>query len=198
MTNSMKSGRGISTATVTKVKKLASRRKYLAQSRLQALADKTQARAYVASCKGAQSVIQGLALSVQQQIHAKIASIVTNCLQVVFEEPYEFEIRFEQKRGKTSARMLFKRNGVEMDPMTASGGGVVDVACFALRVACVIQHRPKLRPVLFLDEPFKFVSAKYRPRVRSLLESLSKDLGIQFIIVTHIQELQCGNVITIE
>ena len=46
-----------------------------------------------------------------------------------------------------------------------------------------------------MDEPFKFVSEEYRENVRVLLEQLSKEMSIQFIFVTHIQELVTGKVV---
>jgi len=48
------------------------------------------------------------------------------------------------------------------------------------------------------DEPFKFVSAGYRDGVRAMLQMLAAELGIQFIMVTHIPELRCGKIIEIE
>ena len=72
---------------------------------------------------------------------------------------------------------------------------MVDVAAFALRVACLLLHRPPLSRIVVIDEGFKFVSAQYRSNVREMLENLSKDLGIQIIQVTHMEELETGKVI---
>jgi DNA repair exonuclease SbcCD ATPase subunit len=113
----------------------------------------------------------------------------------VFDEPYEFRILFAQARGRTEARLVFVRDGVEVHPTRAAGGGVVDVASFALRLACLVYHQPKLRPVMILDEPFKFVSEEYRDRCRELIEMLAAEMGVQFIIVTHIKELETGKVV---
>lgn len=147
----------------------------------------------------AQEVFQNVAQNIQQRAHTRIASIVTRCLVAIFDEPYEFEIRFDRKRGKTEARMLFKRDGLVLeDPTDEAGGGVIDVAAFALRVACLVLSRPKSRLLVVLDEPFKFVSEGYRPLVREMLEMLSKELGVQFIMVTHIDELKTGKVIEVK
>ncbi len=143
----------------------------------------------------AQEILQHLAQAVQQQAHAKINEVVSSCLSAVFDDPYEFKIVFERKRGKTEAHLRFVRRGLDADPLTASGGGVVDVAAFALRVACLMLHRPRLSPVIVLDEPFRFVSAQYRANVRSMLEQLSEDLRVQVIMVTHIESITTGNVI---
>lgn len=77
-----------------------------------------------------------------------------------------------------------------------SGGGVVDVAAYALRVACLNLSRPKKRQVLILDEPFKAVhSPVYRKRLRDLIWKLSDEMGIQHIIVTGITDFQLGKII---
>ncbi len=144
----------------------------------------------------AQKILQVVAQSIQQRAHEQIASVVTKCLEAVFDDPYEFRIIFEQKRGRTEARLAFFRGTNEIDdPLDGSGGGVVDVAAFALRLACLVLARPPLRRVLILDEPFKWVSEEYRPRVVALLHQLAEELDVQFILVTHIPEFQTGTII---
>jgi len=147
----------------------------------------------------AQKILQGIAATLQQQAHRRIADVVTRCLEAVFEdEAYEFKINFEEKRGKTEARLLFVRNGLEIDPLSSSGGGAIDVAAFALRLACLMLARPVKRRLLVLDEPLRFLSASYRPRVRALIEQLAEEFDVQFILVTHIQDLVMGKVVEIE
>lgn len=144
----------------------------------------------------AQEILQHLAQAVQQQAHKKIAEVVSLCLSTVFEDdPYQFEITFERKRGRTEAHLSFVRNGLSVDPLSASGGGVVDVAAFALRAACLMLHRPRLRRLLVLDEPFRFVSAGYQDNVRQMLEQISDKLEMQIIMVTHNQNLVTGKII---
>lgn len=150
---------------------------------------------YRESVLEAQKIVQGIALQIQTEAHNKIADVVSRCLEAVFgDDAYQFRITFEQKRGRTEASLAFVRDGVEIDPMSASGGGAVDVAAFALRVACLVLSRPPLRRVLFLDEAFRFLSLEYRPRVAEMIESLAQELEIQFILVTHSPELQIGKV----
>lgn len=143
------------------------------------------------------SIIQSVAQVVQTKVHNQLGGVVTRCLEAVFDDPYEFKLLFEQKRGRTEARLAFVRDGVQVDPLTASGGGVVDVAGFALRLACLMLTRPRMRPLVVLDEPFRFVSVEYRQRIRELLEGLADDLGIQFIMVTHMEDLKIGEVISL-
>lgn len=155
------------------------------------------AEALVVHSREAQEILQLLAESVQRKAHKKLADVVTSCLSSVFDDPYEFHIVFERKRGKTDAVLRFRKGGLDVDPLTASGGGMIDVAAFALRIACLVLHRPRLSKVVVLDEPFRFVSAQYQENVRSMLEELSTKMGLQIIMVTHIEALSTGEVIEI-
>lgn len=145
----------------------------------------------------AESIIEAIAEDVQNKAHEQIAKTVSNCLSCVFDDPYEFKIVFDKKWNRTDASLVFVRDGEEYNPVHSSGGGAVDVAAFALRVACVVMSKPPLRRVLLLDEPFKFVSRQYRNKVREVLEIISKEMDVQIIMVTHIEELQAGNVVNL-
>ena len=146
----------------------------------------------------AQGILQTVAQKIQAKAHERIASVVSRCLEAVFgPDAYEFQIFFERKRGKTEARLAFVRDGKEHDPLDSSGGGVVDVAAFALRLACLTLALPRRRRLLVIDEPFKMVSAAYRPAVRQLVQVLAKEMGMQFVIVSHSKEFMIGKVIEI-
>jgi len=140
---------------------------------------------------------QEIASRIQNEAHKQISEIVSKCLSDVFEEEaYEFSIQFEEKRGKTEAKFVLRRNGEEIGtPMDSSGGGVLDVAAFALRVASIVLSKSTPRKMLLLDEPFRFVSQKYRDKIVSLLNEMSQKFDMQIIMVTHIEELKTGNII---
>ena len=142
----------------------------------------------------AQGLVQSVAERVQEQAHKQIAKIVTECL-AVFDEPYEFRIDFQRARGRTEAHLVFERDGHEVDPISASGGGCVDVAAFALRLACLVLRKPRLRRLLVLDEPMRFPSIEYRRKIAALISLLSEKLGVQVIMVTHDPLLVTGKVI---
>jgi len=156
------------------------------------------ATAHLEHVQAAQQVLQHLAQAVQQQAHERISRVVSSCLSAVFDDPYEFQIQFERKRGKTEARLRFIRDSLDVDPLTAAGGGLVDVAAFALRVACLVMRRPRVSRVVILDEPFRFVSREYQTRVRGMIQQLAKDMGIQIIMVTHNSNFVTGKVIQLE
>jgi DNA repair exonuclease SbcCD ATPase subunit len=142
-------------------------------------------------------IARGIAEVLQRDAHTRIAVLVTRCLSAVFgDEAYEFRIITEQKRNRTEARAVFVRDGEEFDALSSIGGGVVDVAAFALRVAVILAQDP-VRRLLILDEPMKFVSAEYRPQVRALLETLADELDVQIVLVTHISDLELGKIVRI-
>lgn len=145
--------------------------------------------------KKLQEACQIVAGCVQKTVHEKITRVVNKCLSTVFDEPYEVEIVFERKRNKTEAQIIFKRDGHILDnPMEESGGGTIDVAAFAFRLACIMLSQPQKKKLLILDEPFKFVSKRYRPRIRQLLNELCEGYGLQIIMITHIQKLKTGTI----
>lgn len=144
--------------------------------------------------KEAQRHLQALAQNVQQQAHKQIARVVSRCVKAVFGDNHDFKIEFEQKRGKTEARLFFLKNGYPEDPRQTSGG-LRDVAGLALRLVALSLSNPQPRKVIFLDEPFQGLSVTNRPKIATLLETLSEELGIQIIMVTHDPELELGTVI---
>lgn len=154
----------------------------------------------VEHARNAQQIVQEVAQQVQQNAHDRIASVVSQCLIAVFPVPYEFKILFERSRGRTQARLIFKRGALELEPLDAAGGGAVDIAAFALRVACLILSRPPLRRVLILDEPFSHIKppAELAPRVCKMLEMLADQFGLQIILIPSIEDFfEIGRVIKI-
>jgi len=144
-----------------------------------------------------QVVIQQLAHAVQQQAHQQISDVVTRCLRAVFDNPYEFEVQFEIKRGKTEALLVFMRDGEVLDnPINEVGGGVLDVASLALRVASILLARPERRKLIILDEPFKYVrGVGNQKRTRDMLLRLAEELEIQFVINTDIASYRLGKIV---
>ena len=69
--------------------------------------------------------------------------------------------------------------------MNSSGGGPIDIASFALRIASWSLQRPIRSNTIILDEPMKNLSKEYQEQGALMLQEVSRKLGIQFIIVTH-------------
>lgn len=136
-----------------------------------------------------QVIIQNVAQLTQNELRYQVSEIVTLALAAVFDDPYELEVSFEQRRNQTECDIFFVRNGEPIDPLTASGGGAVDVAAFALRVALWALKSERNRPLLILDEPLKFLKGGDLPeRGAKMLKEISAKLRIQLIYVSHIPE----------
>lgn len=139
----------------------------------------------------AKAIVQSIGLECQETCQKQIAYVVSRCLKAVFgESALRFELVFETKRGQTEARGIFvDKEGNHLDPLDSCGGGLLDVAAFGLRLACMMLSRPRPARVLVLDEPFKFVSSGYRENLVALLAELSEEFGLQVILITHLPEL---------
>ena len=134
-------------------------------------------------------VIKETGLRTQQALAFHISDITSLALQAVFPEPYDLVVDFVQRRNKTECDLWFERDGERLSPMDASGGGAVDVAAFALRVASWSMQHPRSRNTIILDEPMRFLSTDLQPKASEMLKQLSEKLGLQFIIITHEEEL---------
>lgn len=137
----------------------------------------------------AQVFLQKVAQSTQEKLKFQIEDIVNLALESVFPNEYEFKIEFNVSRGKTDAELVFldKRTGQTIDPMEASGGGVIDLTCFALRISAWALESGTDN-LIILDEPFKFVSKDLVSRAGDILKKLSEKMKLQVVMVTHIPE----------
>ncbi len=137
----------------------------------------------------ARIIVQKVAEDTQKQLEYHISNLVTMALASVFPDPYEFKLRFIQKRNKTEAELIFiKKDNEVNDILENGGGGVADVASLALRIA--LWSIKKTRPTIILDEPTKFLhNPLFQRKVSELLKDISSKLGIQIIMVSDQQAL---------
>lgn len=138
----------------------------------------------------AQIFLQKVAQDTQSQLKFQIEDIVNLALETCFPGEYTFQLRFNIARGKTEAELVFlsQKTNRPVDPMNASGGGVVDLTAFALRIASFALERG-IDNVVILDEPFRFISRDLQSRAGEILRMLSTKMGIQIIMVTHISQM---------
>lgn len=138
----------------------------------------------------AQAFLQKVAQDTQSQLKFQIEDIVNLALETCFPNEYEFQLQFNIARGKTDAELVFlsQKTGRPIDPMNASGGGVVDLTAFSLRIASYALEQG-VDNVIILDEPFRFISRDLQARAGEILKSLSTKLGLQIVMVTHIGQM---------
>ena len=143
----------------------------------------------------ATQILRDLYEQTQERFHGQIMQIVSYCLKEVFgDDAYQFKIKFTQRRNQIESDIVFVRDDEEFDPIVASGGGTIDVAAFGLRMAVIYLTRKTLRSIMVLDEPFRYLSEEYRPKVAALLEKLADEFDFQFLMVTHSPEFAIGKI----
>lgn len=141
---------------------------------------KSQLRAH----ERAREVIRLVGLETQKQLTYNINEITSMALNAVLDNPYDLELDFVERRNKTECDVWFVRDGERVGPFDG-GGGAVDVAAFALRVASWSMSRPRTRNVLILDEPFKHLKGEATNRkMLEMVKQVSEKLGIQIIMVS--------------
>lgn len=125
----------------------------------------------------------------REQAKAQVESLVTKCLQYVFDSDLEFLIEIDELRGKANAEFYvinqLENNVIKTKPELSRGGGVVDIISLALRIAFLQTHKPKIEGPLILDEPAKHVSDEYIYNVADFLKETSAIFNRQVIMVTH-------------
>ena len=125
----------------------------------------------------------------REQAKVQVESLVTKCLQFVFETEIEFLIEIEELRGKANAEFYVVNESensiIKTKPELSRGGGVVDIVSLALRIAFLQTHKPRIEGPLILDEPAKHVSNDYIYNVADFLKQTSNLFNRQIIMVTH-------------
>lgn len=144
----------------------------------------TENRKRIRELEKAREVIRQVGIKTQEQLSYNISEIASMALNSVLTDPYDLDLEFVERRNKTECDIHFTRHGNNIDPFSA-GGGAVDVAAFALRVASWSMQNPRSRNVLILDEPFKHLKGEEANRkMLEMVKQVSKKLGIQIIMVS--------------
>lgn len=132
----------------------------------------------------AKEIVKLVALKTQSQLSFHISEITTLAMEAVLDNPYELKLEFVQRRDKTECDLSFVREDIEIKPYDG-GGGPIDIASFALRVASWSMQTPKTRNTLILDEPFKHLKGEAANRkMLDMVSQLSKKLNLQIIMVS--------------
>jgi len=151
----------------------------------EAIKEATNVRKQINNAKDALVIIQKVAQDTQTNLVYNVETLVSTALSAVYDEPYQFKIDFNIKRGKTEAEIYFVKDGKKHDPLESSGYGAVDVASLALRVVAWSLNKTKHNTIFILDEPFKHVSQDLQEKAMLMLHELSHKLDLQFIVITH-------------
>jgi DNA repair exonuclease SbcCD ATPase subunit len=175
--NSIKEYQNIITKNKGKLESLQSRQSKIS-SQLSSLLVRQKA------LEEAQIFIQNVAQETQAQLRVNLCQIIQLALDACFPGKYIFDIDFTIAHSRTVARLIYIRDGFEIDPLSQCGGGIVDLTAFALRIA--LWSIGKTDNVIILDEPLKNLQPAELNRLGfEVIRNLSKKLGLQFIIVNN-------------
>lgn len=132
----------------------------------------------------ARAIIKEVGRKTMQQLQFHISDITSLALEAVFDNPYQLQVEFVERRNQTECDLFFVRDGRRTDPIAGAGFGAVDVASFALRIAAWSMQNPHSRNTIILDEPFKHLKGlEQNRRVLQMINDISKRLEIQIIMV---------------
>ena len=108
----------------------------------------------------------------------------------VFGPDHRFEIEFNvTEKGTGMARILTGVGDALGSPLATDGASAAEVICDAvLRPLVVALQHPPLSRTIILDEPFAGVDPQNLPRLAWFLRTLCDELGMQFILTTHIMD----------
>jgi DNA repair exonuclease SbcCD ATPase subunit len=130
-----------------------------------------------------------LGMATQEDINRVIEELVTQALQVVFGPQFFFQITNAIKRNQAETTFSILENGHPLDLEEESGGGMMDLVALCLRVVLWAIRSPRTAPVIILDEPLKFLDGVRLEQAGQMICKLSDMLGLQFIIVSHEDQL---------
>lgn len=131
-------------------------------------------------------IVKQVGLATQKQLEYHLSEQVSLAMEAVFDDPYHLRVNFQEKRGKTEAELLFCRRDMEFPPIGSAGGGAIDMACLALRIAYLSMRQDrKIRPLLILDEPFSQLKGEEaNKRALAIIQEISRNLKLQIIMVS--------------
>lgn len=135
----------------------------------------------------AQALIQKVAQETQETLTFHIQDIVQMALDTCFPDMYTFKVDFAIKRGKVECELLLTKDGHDVDPMDATGGGLIDILSLGLRLSA--WSLGSTRNVIILDEGMKWLSRDLQPRAGEILKEISEKLKLQIIMVSHSPDL---------
>jgi DNA repair exonuclease SbcCD ATPase subunit len=126
----------------------------------------------------------------RNKVKEKLESLANSALSCIFpDKTLEFKVLPNKTKKGLNYDLYIETDGVITPLFDAKGGGVLDVVALSLRVSFVRFFSGKLRQVIILDEPFKNLDSYRVNFAIEWLKTVSKELEMQFIIITHIKSL---------
>ena len=131
-------------------------------------------------------LLMSFAENTRDIIKHKLESLVNSALKCIFvDKDVLFKIQINRTKKIVFYDMFVETDGTITPLFDAKGGGILDVITMALRISFVRMFSANLRQTIILDEPFKNLDNERLRLAMEWLDTISTEMGIQFIIVTH-------------
>jgi hypothetical protein len=141
-----------------------------------------------AVCARTSAVLTRIGEEAQEEARAKFEALATQALQSVFGEGLTFHLVPGETGGQVTLepviRSEFAGEMIETGIMDARGGGMGAVVGFVLRLVKILLS-PGVADIVFLDEPFGFVSESYSDALGTFLAGVARLTGVQVVMITH-------------
>ncbi len=114
---------------------------------------------------------------------AALEALVTQALNTVFSEKYQFKIEVQPDSKRAVPSLIDPRSGAQVS-LDSAGGGIATLCEITIGVYLIIRfNRQRL---LILDESLVAVSAQYVPAVSQFLKALTEDpFNFTIILISH-------------
>lgn len=145
------------------------------------LQEKEEKKAALKRLERVRPALLELTWRVEGSVGAALEKAVLQALAAVYGEGYSFSFSF-QRKNRPEVDLVVQDPAVRGD-LRNKGGGVMDLVSESLRLALLLSSGA--RPLLVLDEKYKFVSADLVPRVGQMLVDLCADFGLQILLMSH-------------
>jgi DNA repair exonuclease SbcCD ATPase subunit len=134
-------------------------------------------------------VLSATGILAQKQVRNIIEELVTLAIQCVFGLEYKFIVEDTVARNHPETNFYIEKNGVRHSLRDEHGGSLAVLSAFALRVIIASITCKNIRKTVILDEPLKDADKGKLEDLGAMIKKLHELLGIQFIIVTHEDQL---------
>lgn len=128
--------------------------------------------------------------SIRQKLKDKLESLVNMALKRVFpDKEMKFMIVANPTKSNLHYDLYIDTDGNITSLYDSKGGGCLDIITLCLRISYLRMLRGSLRQTMILDEPFKNLDSTRLMLAIDWLKTISEEMKIQFLIITHIPEL---------
>jgi len=138
----------------------------------------------------ARTFLQTIAEETLGNLVFHLSTLPTSALYAIDPKAPKQIAEITTKRNQIECVFYFDESGNLDKPIDSAGGGLLGIAGFGNRI--MMWSLNPNNPILILDEPFKDLSSDLHKNASELLERLTKEIGIQIIMVSHQEEIHAN------